>query len=77
MGIAQPIHSTEKIWKRALELQHHFPKSEIITVDQTPVFDLLKPLVDQSVGVKGNLLNSHSPIAHSYFHQEAISPVDN
>ncbi|PRP82576.1 hypothetical protein PROFUN_04881 [Planoprotostelium fungivorum] len=53
MGIAQPIHSTEKIWKRALELQHHFPKSEIITVDQTPVFDLLKPLVDQSVGVKG------------------------
>jgi len=53
VGVAQPIHSTEKIWKRALELDQHFPKAQIITVDQTPVYDLLKPIVEKALGTPG------------------------
>jgi len=53
VGIAQPIHSTEKIWKRALELQAAFPSSEIFTVDQSKIYDQLHELVETSVNIKG------------------------
>eukprot|EP01117_Protostelium_nocturnum_P007282 TRINITY_DN2606_c0_g1_i1.p1 TRINITY_DN2606_c0_g1~~TRINITY_DN2606_c0_g1_i1.p1 ORF type:complete len:296 (+),score=123.26 TRINITY_DN2606_c0_g1_i1:117-1004(+) len=53
VGVAQPIHSTEKIWKRALELEAAFPKAKIVTVDQSSIFDQLKATVDKSVEVQG------------------------
>jgi hypothetical protein len=51
-GIAQPIHSTEKIWKRALLLKEAFD-AEIITVDQTTLHTQLQDLCDSAAGVAG------------------------
>ncbi|KAL0487918.1 NAD+ synthase NadE [Acrasis kona] len=53
VGVAQPIHSTEKIWKRALELSEAYKKVEIFTVDQTTVFDQLKQISDKAIGING------------------------
>jgi NAD+ synthase (glutamine-hydrolysing) len=53
LGVAQPIHSTEKIWKRALELGDAFKNIEVKIVDQTAVYDQLSKLVDDSIGIKG------------------------
>lgn len=53
VGIAQPIHSTDKIWKRALELRESFKNAEIFTVDQTSVYDLLKNTVDSCLSIQG------------------------
>jgi len=53
VGVAQPIHSTEKIWKRALEISETYKSIEMFTVDQTPVFDQLKEITDKSIGIKG------------------------
>lgn len=53
VAICQPIHSTKEIWERALEL-NKFKGIEIVTVDQTPVFDQLRSLVDQSINIEGN-----------------------
>jgi NAD+ synthase (glutamine-hydrolysing) len=55
VGIAQPIHSTENIWKRALELGEAFKNVEIKTVDQTAVYDLLNQTVESSIGIKGGM----------------------
>jgi len=52
LGIAQPIHSTESIWKRAYLLKSL--GGEIITIDQTAVFDLLSKTIDTAVGIEGN-----------------------
>ncbi|KAL9654818.1 hypothetical protein ABK040_008611 [Willaertia magna] len=55
-GVAQPIKSTEKIWKRALELEEAYGSVEgvkIVTVDQTDVFNLLKDKVDKAFGLAG------------------------
>jgi len=52
LGISQPIHSTEKIFKRAFLLGAL--GGEIITVDQTPVYDLLVDVADKAIGTKGN-----------------------
>lgn len=52
MGVAQPIHSTEKVWKRALELEQAFG-NPVKVVDQTALHDQLRELVDNSVGIKG------------------------
>jgi NAD+ synthase (glutamine-hydrolysing) len=57
LGVAQPIHSTEKIWKRALELGKALD-IETITVDQSEVFDLLKSTVDKAVGIQGGLFTA-------------------
>lgn len=43
LGIAQPIHSTSAVWKRAYELRTL--GGEIITVDQTRLYDQLVGLV--------------------------------
>jgi hypothetical protein len=37
VGIAQPIHSTSSVWRRALELR--VLGGEIVTVDQTKLYD--------------------------------------
>jgi NAD+ synthase (glutamine-hydrolysing) len=53
VGICQPIHSTEKIWKRGLEAIKAF-EADGITIDGTQVFDQLSKLVEDgmsSVGV--------------------------
>jgi NAD+ synthase (glutamine-hydrolysing) len=58
VGVAQPIHSTEKIWKRALELGESFKNIEVKTVDQTAVYDLLAKTVDESIGIKGGVFST-------------------
>ena len=51
LGVAQPIHSTDAIWKRALALDTFAP---IVTVDQSKIHDDLSALVDKAVGIDGN-----------------------
>jgi len=51
IGIAQPIHSTEAIWKRALLLEDF---GQIIVVDQTEIHDKLVAAVDTAAGITGN-----------------------
>jgi len=53
LGIAQPIHSTEAIWKRALVCGEQMG-AEIITVDQTSIYDQLSALVENQVKIEGN-----------------------
>lgn len=43
LGISQPIHSTAKIYQRAFQLKEL--GGTIITVDQTPVYDMVWPLL--------------------------------
>jgi NAD+ synthase (glutamine-hydrolysing) len=50
VGVAQPIHSTDSIWKRALLLEKYAP---VVTVDQSAIHDLLVQTVDQAVGITG------------------------
>jgi NAD+ synthase (glutamine-hydrolysing) len=50
VGVAQPIHSTASIWRRALELQPAFG-GEVITVDQTALHSQLDSLVSGALGV--------------------------
>ncbi len=52
IGIAQPIHSTAAVWKRAYEL--HPLGGTIITVDQTKIFDQLASLVSEASSLKAN-----------------------
>jgi len=52
LGVAQPIHSTASIQKRAYELQPAFGV-DIVTVDQSSLHDQLSDLVDNAVGIKG------------------------
>lgn len=47
IGIAQPIHSTSTVWKRAYELKSL--GGEIFTVDQTPIYDQLVKLVQTNI----------------------------
>jgi NAD+ synthase (glutamine-hydrolysing) len=51
VGIAQPIHSTASVWKRAYEL---LPLGgTIITVDQTKLYDELSSTVQKAANLKG------------------------
>lgn len=50
LGIAQPISSTTSIQNRAYELSSY---GEIVTVDQTEIFRLLAPLVEDACGIRG------------------------
>lgn len=51
LGITQPIHSTAKIQNRAYLLKD---MGEIVEVDQTAVFDMLRPMVEKVVGIGEN-----------------------
>jgi NAD+ synthase (glutamine-hydrolysing) len=53
IGIAQPIKSTEAIWKRAFLLEKAF-NAEIITVDQSALHTQLQSLCDTAIGITGN-----------------------
>lgn len=57
LGIAQPIKSTEKIWKRAHLLKDVY-NAELITVDQTQIYTQLKEIVDGAAGIKGSDFSS-------------------
>ena len=46
IGLAQPIHSTEKIQSRAFLLEKF---GRIITIDQTEIHDKLVAVVDAAV----------------------------
>jgi NAD+ synthase (glutamine-hydrolysing) len=50
VGVAQPIHSTASIWRRALELPAAFG-GEVITVDQTALHTQLDGIVTAALGV--------------------------
>jgi len=51
LGVAQPIHSTESIWKRALLLDIFAP---IIVVNQTEIHDKIVAAVDTAAEITGN-----------------------
>lgn len=68
-GIAQPIKSTEKIWKRALELEQvyagggggqiHMDRSvHIVTVDQSDIHTLIQERTEQAMGIKSGDFSS-------------------
>jgi NAD+ synthase (glutamine-hydrolysing) len=50
VGVAQPIHSTASIWRRALELPAAFG-GEVVTVDQTSLHTQLDGIVTAALGV--------------------------
>ena len=51
-GIAQPIHSTAKVWQRAYELRSL--GGTVVTIDQTNLFDQLVAKVGSEAGLKGS-----------------------
>ncbi|KAH0795877.1 putative NAD synthetase [Histomonas meleagridis] len=51
LAILQPIHSTASIQNRGRDLCEALG-IDYVTVDQTAVFDLLHPIVDQALGIK-------------------------
>ena len=53
LAISQPIHSSDWAFNRANECAKTMGV-EMITIDQTFVFDALKALIDNQVGAKGN-----------------------
>ncbi|KAK2954683.1 putative Intraflagellar transport protein 57 like protein [Blattamonas nauphoetae] len=53
VGVAQPIHSTASIQSRADEVAKSIGL-ELITVDQTPVFDQLLQITESSLKLEGN-----------------------
>ncbi|KAG2373933.1 hypothetical protein C9374_011598 [Naegleria lovaniensis] len=68
-GIAQPIKSTEKIWKRALELEQVYATSNnssssdensvhIVTVDQSEIHTLIQERTEQALGIKSGDFSS-------------------
>ena len=56
-AISQPIHSSGWAFERAAEAAKAFGV-EMVTIDQTPVYDSLKKLIDGKVGVDGNAFAS-------------------
>eukprot|EP00771_Trimastix_marina_P004025 gnl/Trimastix_PCT/754.p1 GENE.gnl/Trimastix_PCT/754~~gnl/Trimastix_PCT/754.p1 ORF type:complete len:251 (+),score=69.85 gnl/Trimastix_PCT/754:182-934(+) len=52
LGVAQPIKSTATIQNRAYECCEHLG-TEIITVDQSAVYDTLVPIVHAAAGMEG------------------------
>lgn len=77
MGVAQPIHSTDKVWKRAIELEAAYGHPVKI-VDQTGVHDQLRELVDNAIGIKGEgfatgQLRSYQRTPVGYYTAQLIS----
>jgi NAD+ synthase (glutamine-hydrolysing) len=54
LGIAQPIASTENIWKRALECGKVLG-AEVITIDQTDIHYSLVNKVENAIKIKGGI----------------------
>jgi len=52
LGVAQPIHSTHKIWNRAMLLEKTL-ETQIITVDQSAIHTQLQGLCDSAIGISG------------------------
>ncbi|KAK8811830.1 hypothetical protein WA538_000722 [Blastocystis sp. DL] len=57
LGISQPIHSSQWAYDRAMECGKALGV-EMVVIDQSSVFDSLKKLVDEMVGVEGNAFAS-------------------
>jgi len=53
LAIAQPIKSTEAIWKRALECREHMG-AEVVVVDQSAIHTQLVDIVQEATQIKGN-----------------------
>jgi len=69
VAVAQPIHSSAWAFNRADECAKTFGV-ELVTIDQTPVYDSLKKLIDAKVGVDGNSFASGQ--LRSYMRTPAI-----
>eukprot|EP01068_Selenidium_serpulae_P007274 Selendium_serpulae@DN4662_c0_g1_i1.p2 len=77
LGLAQPIHSTESIWKRALELGDAL-KADIKVIDQSDCFDALAAKVESTVEIPGKQfargqLKSYMRTPTSYFTAQLLS----
>ena len=53
LAISQPIHSSGWAFDRANECAKAF-NVEMITIDQTPIYDELKKVIDSNTGINGN-----------------------
>lgn len=53
LAISQPIHSSAWAFNRADECAKAF-KAELVTFDQTAVYDALKKLIDAQLSIEGN-----------------------
>lgn len=76
LAISQPIHSSAWAFNRANECAKKMGV-EMITIDQTSIYDQLKGLIDNKVGVKGNAFAGgqlryiyiiYTVIIHIYIH---------
>lgn len=55
LGVAQPIKSTEKIWKRALELEQAYGSTEgvrVVSVDQSEIHTQIQERTEEALGIK-------------------------
>merc|ERR1712038_932054 len=76
-GIAQPIHSTKKIWERALELKDALG-ADIVTVDQSSINTELQASVEKAFNIEGKgfsrgQLRSYMRTPVAYFAAQLIS----
>jgi NAD+ synthase (glutamine-hydrolysing) len=69
VAVSQPIHSSDWAFDRAAECAKAFGV-EMVTLDQTPIYDSLKKLIDGKVGVDGNAFASGQ--LRSYMRTPAI-----
>ena len=77
LAISQPIHSSAWAFNRANECAKEMGV-EMVTIDQTFVYDELKGLIDNQVGVKGNSFASGQlrySFIHSFIHASNIKNI--
>jgi len=77
LGVAQPICSTESVWKRALELIPAFD-GEVIVIDQSDVHKELFDLIEKAVGIEGShfsrgQLRSYQRTPTAYFTSQLLA----
>lgn len=80
IGIAQPIHSTAAVWRRAYELEKL--GGTIITVDQTLLFDQLSRQVCEAAKLKDSVfangqLRSYMRTPVNYYVAQLLSANGN
>eukprot|EP00483_Globobulimina_turgida_P001284 UN01286 len=77
LAISQPIHSSQWAYDRAHEAAKKL-QCDIITIDQTEIYDSLKTLIDKQVGIvggafQGGQLRSYMRTPSAYYVAQIIS----
>ena len=77
LAISQPIHSSSWAFNRANECSKVM-NVEMITIDQTFIYDKLKTLIDNQLGIKGNVfaggqLRSYMRTPAAYYVAQLLS----